>query len=334
MRQTTSSVATIDRLINRLVASERPILFGHERPDGDAVGAALGLMWLLRGLGKRVTVSFADPLSANLSFLPGAETVADLPVADHDLIVALDGSDERRYGANFSAALNDPSRPPLIAIDHHKTNTGFADESWVDSRFAATAQMVYALALQAAWPVDQRAATCLATGCVTDTNAFTTDHTTPELLDAVASLMRRGAPLADIIREGIALKSEADAMLWGRVLATATIEDGVAYALSRLVDRNAVNASEGDGSGIVSFLRNVRGVALSILFVEQEDGQTRLSFRSNPDTDVAALALEWGGGGHAQAAGATVALPLDEAVAQIVPAAKRLVSASHTDSGA
>lgn len=123
-------------------------------------------------------------------------------------------------------------------------------------------------------------------------------------------------------------------MLWGRVLATATIEDGVAYALSRLVDRNAVNASEGDGSGIVSFLRNVRGVALSILFVEQEDGQTRLSFRSNPDTDVAALALEWGGGGHAQAAGATVALPLDEAVAQIVPAAKRLVSASHTDSGA
>ena len=329
MLPTANGNPQIGHLIRRLETAERPILFGHERPDGDALGAALGLMWLLRARGKKVTVSFADPVPGNLRFLPGADEVGNLPVDSHDLIVALDGSDERRYGAHFSRALDDAQRPFLLAIDHHKTNTGFADLGWVDSEYAATAQMVYALAKEAGWPIGEEAAICLATGCVTDTNAFATNHTTPEVLVTVADLMRHGAPLADIIRESLALRSVPDALLWGRILATAQIEEGVAWALSRAADRATLNATDGDGSGIAGFLRNVRGVQVAIQFVEQRDGQTRLSIRSNPSTDVSELALSLGGGGHAQAAGATLDMPLDEAVAHVVPLAKQLVTGAR-----
>ena len=75
--------------------------------------------------------------------------------------------------------------------------------------------MIYALAAGAGWTISPAAATALATGCVTDTNAFSTDHTTPDLLETVAHLMRAGAPLSTIVRQTMALRTPSDAALWG-----------------------------------------------------------------------------------------------------------------------
>ncbi len=319
------SSASWDEVAAHLSAARRPLIFSHVGPDGDAFGSALGLMWLLRAQGKAAEVSFEDPLLDTFRFLPGSEQVADRPMGDHDLLVAVDGSDGERYGRHFSAALHDPARPPVICIDHHKTNTRFADVNWVDSQFAATAHMIYHLAVQGGWPINAEAATCLATGCVTDTNAFSTDHTTPAVLEAVADLMRHGASLGEIVRYGMHLRSAADALLWGRILSTLQIEEGVAWAVSRQADRQALDASESDGSGISNFLRNIVGVGIGILFTEVEPSLVRVSLRSLPAYDVSHVALAFGGGGHAQASGATLTLPLDEAIEQVVQAAQAVV---------
>ncbi len=207
----------LDEMINHLMQAEKILIFSHVKPDGDAFGSALGLMWLLRMQGKIADVSFADPVSVNFRFLPGQDEVDDRSVEGYDLVVAVDGSDEKRYGNHFSEFWKAKQKeenvalPFLLGIDHHKTNTLFSDLNWVDSHYVATAQMIYDLAQYAQWPICQKAATCLATGCVTDTNVFSTDHTTPDVLENVAALIRQGAPLPKIIYQAISLRTASDA---------------------------------------------------------------------------------------------------------------------------
>lgn len=313
----------LDEILGRIAQAQRILIFSHVGPDGDAFGSALGLMWLLRAQGKAAEVSFADPVPVGYRFLPGSEEVADRPVTEQDLVIAVDGSDRERYGANFSTA-RARGEPFTIGIDHHKTNTLFADLNWVDSRYAATAQMIYALARHAGWAIPMEAATCLATGCVTDTNAFSTDHTTPDVLETVAALMRAGASLATIMRQAMSLRTPTDAALWGRILSTLRIEDGVAWAVSRAAVRAEVGATEEEGGGIATFLRDIIGVNMGLLFVEIDGETVRLSMRSRPAYDVGALAFSLGGGGHTQAAGATLRLPLSQAVEQVVAQAKAI----------
>lgn len=311
-----------EALLAQIAQAERLLIFSHTGPDGDAVGSALGLWWLLKGIGKEATLSFADPIPHSFHFLPGVEMIADRPFEGQELIMALDGSDATRYGATFLAAQQ--ADVPLIVIDHHKTNTHFGTLNWVDSSFAATAQMIYQLADWAGWPISQEAALCLATGCVTDTNAFSTDHTTPELLELVADLMRQGASLATIIRQAMSLRTPSDAALWGRVLYSLQVEGGVAWAISTLADQQAVGASPREGSGLSSFLCNIVGVQIGVLFVEEAPDRVRLSFRSRPRYDVGGIALSLGGGGHTQAAGATLAMSLAEAMALVLPRARAI----------
>jgi phosphoesterase RecJ-like protein len=321
-----NSEPLLDQIVRQIEGAQRILIFSHVRPDGDAVGSALGLMWLLRARGKAAELSFEDPVPMTLRFLPGAEEIENRPLDGHDLILAVDGSDAERYGAHFSAAR--VSGVLVICIDHHKTNTRFAALNWVDGRYAATAEMLYHLARHAGWSIDERAAHCLATGCVTDTNAFSTGHTTPEVLETVADLTRHGAALSTIIYYTMHLRTQADAMLWGRVLSTLRVERGVAWALNRLADRQEVGAQEEDGGGLVTFLVDIIGVNVAILFNEVDGQTTRLSMRSAGGYDVSNLALAFGGGGHAQAAGATLNLPLEEAVARVIPQAAAIARAS------
>lgn len=316
----------LSQIVQQIEAAQRILIFSHVRPDGDAVGSALGLMWLLREQGKVAEVSFEDPVPLSLRFLPGAEEIDNQPLTDQDLILAVDGSDADRYGANFAAARL--HGPLVICIDHHKTNTQFGALNWVDGQATATAQMLYQLAKFAGWAISANAALCLATGCITDTNAFSTNHTSPEVLETVADLMRRGAPLAMIIRNVMHLRTQAEAMLWGRVLATLKVESGVAWALNRVADRRDVGAVGEDGSGLGTFLRDIIGVNISILFNEVDEQTTRISMRSEPGYDVSGLAVALGGGGHAQAAGATLASSLEEAVTRVVPEATAIAQAA------
>ncbi len=324
---TVALVDLLDQIASRIDVARRILVFSHVAPDGDAVGSALALMWILRALDKEVEVSFEDAMPPFLAFLPGANEVSDRPLAGHDLIIAVDGSDATRYGANFTRAYNAAECPPIIGIDHHKTNTRFADTNWVDSSDAATAQMILVLARHAWWPMPRAAAICLATGCVTDTNGFTTDHTTATVLEDVAALMRQGAPLAKIIRQTMSSRTRADVALWGRILSTLEVEDSVAWALNRAADRAAVGAGEEEGGGIATFLRNIEGVNIGLLFMEVAPQTVRLSARAEVGYDVSDLMLALGGGGHAQAAGATLEMSLDEAVALVVPQARAITRA-------
>lgn len=310
-------------IVSRIESANSIVIFSHISPDGDAIGSALGLWWILHSMGKSVCLSFRDPAPENMQFLPGIEQVQPNAWDGEDLLLCVDGSDAERYGPDFTEARE--KNIYTITIDHHQTNTLFADINWVDSMYVATAQMIYDLARHAGWSLTWEAATCLATGCVTDSNGFSTDHTTPVLLETVADLMREGAPLPKIMYYTRGLRTPTDALMWGKILSNLRIENGVAWAISYAADRNALRAEEGAGGGISTFVRDISGVKIGVMFTEVGPQEIKISMRSDKAYDVGNLAFSLGGGGHRQAAGATLLMPIADALDTVIPKVKALV---------
>ncbi|MCB0041053.1 MAG: DHH family phosphoesterase, partial [Caldilinea sp.] len=145
-------------LLNRIKAAQNILCISHVNADGDAYGSVLGMVWMLRSLGKRATAAMPDPVLPDFGFLPGAGEIVgpDDTADDYDLIICLDMSSADRMGAVY----DEPrfGAIPLVVIDHHITNTNFGVANWVEPRCAATAQMLVVLSGPLGIEVDTRLA--------------------------------------------------------------------------------------------------------------------------------------------------------------------------------
>ncbi len=302
----------------RLVAAaRRVVVVTHLSPDGDAIGSMLGLMWALRQLGKTVIPAVDDGVPSTFSFLPGADEVrARLRAVKPDLVIAVDCGDEARMGRVGAAAR--AGGGPLINLDHHVTNTHFGDANLVDVETVASAEGVYDWLPRLGVALDERMATCLLTGIVTDTLGFRTSNVTPAALGKAQALMEAGASLYAIVRRTLLQKPYAVLRLWAAVMPKVTLEDGVIWAvIDRQIRELTGYASNGDG-GLVSLLISVEEADIAAVFREREDGRVEIGLRAVPGFDVSPVALALGGGGHALASGATVDGPLHEVVERTV----------------
>lgn len=307
-----------------LQGARRILLLAHMNPDPDALGSALGLAHALAPLGKACVVACADPVPASFhSFLPGYETVVgDLPDEDFDLVVALDAGDLSRYGALYTRhqAFFDTAR--ILNMDHHVTSPGIGVCAIIDVPSAATAELLTLFLLHVGVAIARDAAQCLLAGVITDTRSFEFDATTDRTLAAGAYLVASGAIPETIIKPMYRMKPLAKARLWGLALhSSATAADGrIVWAAIRQRDLAAVGASSDMDDGLASYLIDVDGVAYAALFREAPDGATRVSVRTVAPHDAAAVCAQFDGGGHVRAAGATLRLPLDEAIPVFVAA--------------
>ncbi|HYN87400.1 MAG TPA: bifunctional oligoribonuclease/PAP phosphatase NrnA [Ardenticatenaceae bacterium] len=311
-----------DAVAALLLRCRRALIFSHLNPDGDAIGSSLGLMWGLRVLGKEARVSIADPVPFNYRFVPGAGEITPRAPTDEDLIVLVDGSDPERFGPDFR--VETVGDLPTAVIDHHITNNFFGTVNWVDPSYPACAQMIYELLQALDVPITPQIATCLLKGIATDTIGFSTDHTTPEIVQAASELMRAGGSLPLILKQAYSTRTLADVRLWGRILLTLQVDGHLAWAENRREDRDAVGATQADGEGITNFIRTIEGVAVAALFIERAEGGTKVSLRSDRGWDVAAVAQQLGGGGHVQAAGVTLNLPLKQAEVLVLGHLRRM----------
>jgi len=309
-------------LVATLRGASNILCVSHVNADGDAYGSLLGLMWMLRAIGKRVTPAMPDPLISEFDFLPGADEII-LPSAvgaDYDLIVCLDMSSPDRMGAVF-----DPARHaaiPLAVIDHHVTNTRFGRVNWVESSCAATSQMLVALADGLDVPISPAIAVCLLTGIVTDTLCFRTSNTTPDVLEAAMRLQRAGAELADIVQRTLNRLPFSTLHLWALVLARVQLRDGVVWAGATAAELAAAGQEDED-LRLNSVLSSVNEADMSAIFTERvNDGGepvVECSFRAKPGFNVGDLAFRLGGGGHAPASGCTLPGALDQVTSQVIP---------------
>jgi phosphoesterase RecJ-like protein len=316
--------------------AERVALFGHLGPDMDVIGSMLALMHALRAMGKQAVACSHDPVPHRLAILPGAEEIvtceqqlraAHTVIGGWDLLVTVDGHGAERFGGLYALARRLAPRAVTLNIDHHVTNNGhFCDVEVVDSRAAATAEIVYFLLRDLGAPPSPLVATCLLAGLYTDTLSFQTSSVTERTFAAAAGTLAWGADAGALAFMLFRSRSVAMVRLWALVLSSLHYEEDsdILWADVTRDMIKACGAEEEDLSGISSFLGGVQDAKVIVLFKEMPDGTIQISFRSQT-VDVAALASGLGGGGHRRAAGCTLPGPLQEARRTVLDAARRLV---------
>jgi bifunctional oligoribonuclease and PAP phosphatase NrnA len=301
----------IDSVIPILQHAHSVYIAIHISPDGDAIGSALGLAFALSALGKRCTVACADPAPAALSFLPGSNKIVHRPPANQDVVLCLDTGDISRLGSIYTpesfAAHN------VVNIDHHLTNTRFGAINHIDAQAAAVGEMVYLLVQALGVPLNPMIATCLLTAMVTDTIGFRTNSTTPRTLHIAGTLMEAGAPLSEIVQQSFESRPLPVLRVWGKVLSSFTLRDGIAWATISNAVLREFGLKEDEIKGLVNVMRGTQGAVAAALLMETTDGSVKVEFRSNGQVNVADVAIALGGGGHRAASGCTLPGPLADA---------------------
>jgi phosphoesterase RecJ-like protein len=325
--ETIQAAEEIGRLIRE---AGKVLIISHIAPDGDTVGSALALAWALRGWGLDVRLSCADPVPRELRFLPGSEEYAARSRTDEDIILAIDAGDVERIGRVYDADAF--SRVPVINIDHHTTNTRYGDVNLVVDK-AATAEVIYDLLMAWDIEVDERIATCLLTGMITDTQGFRTSNTTPDLMRTSVQLMEAGAPLPQIMDVAFNRRSTSVLRVWGPALTNAHIADGIVWAeITRELLREA-GVTGAAVKGLVNFFSSLDGPLVALVFRETEDQRIEVGFRSVPGIDISGVALAFGGGGHPQAAGCMVSGELADVRERVLAAVRQAISDQSEDDG-
>ena len=321
-------------LVKQAMALIRPAqhiaLLAHEHPDGDCIGSALGMAFMLMALGKTCRVVCADPPPRNLSFLPGIEGVQQtLDDEQFDLVIALDASEMPRFGSVYTRHQTFLDHAAILNIDHHIGNGGCGQVNIIDERASATAELLVVFQQQADLPLNREAALCLLTGIITDTSSFQFTNTTPRTLEAAALLMRhdvipetivqpiyRTRPLAQVRLQALAIDNARTACDGRLIWSHATDETLQAVGATPDMDDNL--------SGV---LRDVEGVQVAAFFKNYGDPTTtRLSLRCAEPYNAAKFCQRYDGGGHARAAGATIKLPLNEAMPFVVKELQNMMS--------
>jgi phosphoesterase RecJ-like protein len=295
----------VKAVVDALRSADRIALISHRDPDPDTVGSAVALGLALEQLGKRVSWHCADPVPDAIRFLSAAERFTQAaPPADVDLIVCLDFGEPER--AKFAL----PAGPRIADIDHHATNTYFADTNFVDVTSAATGEMVARVvdALGTAWTADMATAALVA--IMTDTGSFQFPNTDVRVLERAAMLRGAGADLQAITYNVFRNKRFEALKLWGYAFSRLQREsDGLlVWTWIEADDLVHAGALEEDLSGLVEQIARSKGMRVALLF-SGAGGPVKVSCRTSasaPSVDASALMSAFGGGGHVRAAGALI----------------------------
>ncbi len=297
----------VSRILDALRDSERVCVVGHIRPDGDCIGSQVGLGLALKGAGKKVTVWNQDQVPQKLSFLvPNGLMQRPHAGCQFDAVIATDCASFERLG---TVAPHIAARRVFINIDHHESNTRYADINWISGREPSTGELIFRLMKAASWPITSQIADCLFTAVSTDTGSFQYPSTRPSTYHIAAELVKRGANLSRVCHEVYQSYPLSRVRLLKHVYNHFRLahSDQIAWVRLRKTDYERTGAHPADSEGIIDHIRDIEPVIVACVFEEIEPDLTRLSLRSKSAAvnvnDVAAL---FGGGGHPAAAGARI----------------------------
>jgi phosphoesterase RecJ-like protein len=321
-------------VIDRLRGARRVLAVSHENPDADTLGATLGVVRLVEALGGSADPVCTDPVPPLYDFIAGIERFRTDPdtEAPYDLLVISDCGSLERVGEVAARHPELFERLPRVIIDHHASNDAAEPADWIDSRAAATCEMVALLAGRLEVGLDSGGGTlaaALMAGIVMDTATFAHPNATPRTLVVSAALVEAGAPLSDISRRLYRTKPDAQLRLFGVVLDRLESADDGRIVWSSLTEADiaATGAERAHSEGIIDLLSQAEAAEVAILFKEAGRA-TRVSVRTKPGgVDATVLTGRFGGGGHARAAGASIEASLDEARPPVLAEATRLVAA-------
>ena len=287
----------IQKILETVRKSQTICVAGHVRPDGDCIGAQLALASALSDQGKDVVCWNEDELPAKLAFLD-TQKLMDKPKMGKrfDCIIATDCASFERLG-KVGPCIAD--RDAFINIDHHESNTRYADINWIAPRAPSTGELIYRLLDCANWAVTPEIADCLFTAVSTDTGSFQYSNTRPSTLHIAGQLVENGADLAKICNEVYQSYPLSRVRLLRHVYNKfrLTHDNQIAYFWLKKADYSRTGAEPADSEGLIDHIRAIEPVVIACLFEEIEPELTRISLRSKDDkVDVNEVAKRFGGG--------------------------------------
>lgn len=317
-------------LIDLIAANESFVLTSHTRADCDAVGSELAMAAVLESLGKRVRIVNADAPPPHIAFidknnkvevLDDGATAADCHEADVHIV--LDTSAWGQLGEMAEVVRDSPAE--RVIIDHHLSGDDLGAIELKDTTAEATGRLVLEASEALGVPLTREIAEPLFYAIATDTGWFRFPSVTAATYKAVAKLVAAGADPSQAFARLYERNTAARVMLHGRIMQNLKLAEGgrVAYSTAPKSDFEATGAEVSDTEDVVNRLLSVDGVEVAMLACWLEGEKSKVSLRSRGDFDVREVAEEFGGGGHAKAAGVRIPGSVDEATRVVLASLKR-----------
>ena len=315
---------TLSQIAKFILESKKIGITYHVSPDGDAVGSVLALFNALKSLNKDCYIISKDTLSKNLKFLKGSDEITGEitePVDETDIVVVLDCGNLERVSANLKEFTG-----TIVNIDHHLSNDKYGDVNYIDSNAAATAEIVFELlnlmgiSFEKENSVIKDIGTCMYTSIVTDTGAYRHSNVTERTHKISATLKKIGVDNTFIYQSLFDNKDFSRIKLIGKALSNMQLILNGKVALLE-IDKNFtadLGIDIGDTSDIISYGLQIKGVEVTLLLKEVEDG-VKASLRAKSYVDVRKIAEVFGGGGHIRASGIKIKnMSMEEAKYEIL----------------
>jgi phosphoesterase RecJ-like protein len=289
------------------------VLTTHINPDGDGLGSEVALALYLTGKGKSVAIINQSDTPAYYKFMHALFPIATFSAAKHgsiikdaEVIVALDTNSPARFSAMKELVME--SRASKICIDHHLDREEFADLYLIDEKATATGEIVYnLLKFLDSGAITKPIAEALYAAIMTDTGSFRFPKTDVETHHIIADLLLHGADPTEIYQKIFEEGPVNKLKLLGRALTSLSVLHGGKVATMVLLrkDFSETQTAEEDTDNMINHAMSIGGVRVGLMFIELENG-VKVSFRSKGDIAINALAKEFGGNGHKNAAGARI----------------------------
>jgi phosphoesterase RecJ-like protein len=302
----------------------------HLRPDGDSLctGLALSLMGDL--MGKEVTLINKDNTPFPFSLFPDAERIriGQIDPSCFDTIILLECADVSRSGQEgLDSAFK-------INIDHHFSNTPYADINWIEPEAAAVGEMVFELSRHLGIVLTPEIANHLYCAIVSDTGSFQFSNTTAKALEACTNLAKLGASPIRVSEQLFNNNPPEKIKLLGQVLSTLTMNEKGNIAIISMFKRDleALHLREVDTEDITTLARSIKGTEMVMFFKEIDRETFRISLRSKGRANAARVAEHFGGGGHVHASGFTVYGPYERLIREVPKTVEALLEADAAGS--
>ena len=311
-----NSEIELDSIIEAINRAESIGIFTHVSPDGDAIGSSLGLYLGLKQLKKNVDV-IVDEYSKCFNFLPNLEDIKLKGEKSYDLAIAVDCATKGRL---FDTNNSFDSSNVTVSIDHHSSNTYFANFNYVEGSSPAASKTLIKILKRLGVSINVDIGTCLMAGIITDSGGFRYNTVDDETFEFAATMLDVGVDISDIYYRTFDVKTRAQFELSRIAFDRLKFysKNRIALTYVTLSDMRKVNAQIGDHEGIVNVGRNIEGVDVSIFLREDVDGTYKVSLRSNDNVNVSDIAEIFDGGGHDRASGCTMKCSLEEAIKILV----------------
>ena len=316
-------MSQLSELAAFLKAHDDYAVLGHISPDGDTSGCCIALCLALKAMGKRAFVHLPGGLARMYAcFECSAEIISggELPYVPQTAF-SVDVSEIHRLGSGREIF---DSCAHTAMLDHHGTNPGFGEVQFVDGGAAACGELAMELIRELGVELNEEMAAWIYVAICTDCGRFGFSSTRPETMIAAADCLRAGIDVDKIHRLLYRTRSEGRTRLLGLVLSGLEMNEEKTMCWARLTDAmlEEAHALREDNEGVVNYLLEIEGVQFACL-AEQRGEATKFSLRSKPPFDAAAnVAVPLGGGGHAQAAGVTLDMPMEQALETVLERAR------------